>query len=367
MDSAADDIELLRKELRDDENVLDESENDDHYHGGFSISSYGADYTVDSLVKRLNDEAFYVPPFQRLYVWNVRQASRFIESLLMGLPVPGIFVFRESGSTGRHLIVDGQQRLKTMQFFYQGIFLNKPFRLSDVRRPWDGKRYIDLDTSDRLRLDDSIIHTTVFRQDQPAEDDQSIYEVFERLNTGGSKLSDQEVRVCVNFGPMTNLLDEMNKTSIWRNIYGPESVRQKDEELILRFLALLFDRARYKRPMRAFLNSFLQQNKNISEKMMNEYRNIFDITIKKINSSLGDKPFRPQRSLNAAVFDAVMVAVAELMSQGEEVSDAVLRRRYDQLLKNDDFQRAFTRSTADEEQLARRLRLAQSVLMGRDQ
>jgi hypothetical protein len=82
----------------------------------FTITSYGADYTVDTLIRRLKTEAFYVPQFQRRFVWSQRHASRFLESLLMGLPVPGIFLYREP-QTNRHLVVDGQQRLRTLQYF----------------------------------------------------------------------------------------------------------------------------------------------------------------------------------------------------------------------------------------------------------
>src|SRR5215213_8670198 len=75
----------------------------------FAITSYGADYTVDSLVKRMRDAAFTIPEFQRRFVWTQTHASKFIESLLMGLPVPGIFLYKEV-ATGRHLVIDGQQR-----------------------------------------------------------------------------------------------------------------------------------------------------------------------------------------------------------------------------------------------------------------
>jgi len=98
----------------------------------FSITSYGADYPVDTLVKRMKGEAFFIPKFQRSFVWSQRHASRFIESLLMGLPVPGIFLYKEA-ITGKHLVVDGQQRLRTLQYFYSGVFLEKAFRLVGVR------------------------------------------------------------------------------------------------------------------------------------------------------------------------------------------------------------------------------------------
>ena len=119
-------------------NVEDETLLEAPADTSFSITSYGADYTVDTLIARLKTEAFYVPTFQRRFVWSQRHASRFIESLLMGLPVPGIFLYKEA-QTNRHLVVDGQQRLRTLQYFYSGLFLERKFRLAGVRKEWEGK------------------------------------------------------------------------------------------------------------------------------------------------------------------------------------------------------------------------------------
>ena len=131
----------------------------------YEITSYGADYPVDSIVKRIKDEVIYVPPFQRNFVWNIAQASKFIESLILGLPVPGIFLSKES-STGKLLIVDGQQRLMSLSTFYEGIFKGKEFVLTGLASDLNGKTYKTLNASDRIRLDDSIIHATIVRQDQ---------------------------------------------------------------------------------------------------------------------------------------------------------------------------------------------------------
>src|SRR5207249_4994213 len=83
----------------------------------YSITSYGADYPVDSLVQRIRDGSILIPSFQRGYVWTFVQASGFIESLLLGLPVPGIFLSRDE-PTQRLLVIDGQQRLLTLRYFY---------------------------------------------------------------------------------------------------------------------------------------------------------------------------------------------------------------------------------------------------------
>src|SRR4051812_37743221 len=85
----------------------------------YSITSYGADYPVDGLVKRLESGSILIPTFQRGYVWKISEASRLIESLLLGLPVPGIFLAKEADSN-RLLVIDGQQRLRSLQYFYGG-------------------------------------------------------------------------------------------------------------------------------------------------------------------------------------------------------------------------------------------------------
>ena len=151
----------------------------------YAITSYGADYPVDSLVKRVKSEDVHIPLFQRNYIWPLTRASRFVESLLLGLPVPGIFLSRER-ETGKLLVIDGQQRLLTLRDFYNGIFMptGRRFALADLASRFEGLTYKTLPDDDRRRLDDSIIHATVVRQDEPSEDDSSVYLIFvERART----------------------------------------------------------------------------------------------------------------------------------------------------------------------------------------
>ncbi len=114
--------------------------------------------------------------FQREYVWSRPKADRFIESLLLGLPVPGIFLVKEAG--GRLLVLDGHQRLFTLRAFYDGIIHGKEYKLENVQKQFLDNTYADLDTEDRRRLDDSIIHATVIRQDEPSDDQSSIPKKF---------------------------------------------------------------------------------------------------------------------------------------------------------------------------------------------
>ena len=343
--------------------IQDEAESSDDGSITYSISWYGADYTVDGLVQRLEKETFYVPSFQRMYVWTKKQASRFIESLLLGLPIPSVFVAKD-GDSARHMIVDGQQRLKTLEFFYNDKFGEGRFRLVDVNPRWEGKNIHDLDSDDRTRLDDSIIPTIVFKQDAPNNDDTSIYHVFERLNTGGTKLTPQEVRNCVDAGPFVEFLHSENlDNKTWRSIAGPISKRCKDEELILRFLALHTHSKDYSRPMKDFLNKFSKKNRSISSAKINTYKNLFRDTINFINESGQEKIFRPETGLNAAIFDAVMVATARNRRRGTLTSGNSFKKGYVKLLNDQNFIDAYKKSTADETNVEKRLNRATLLLV----
>jgi Protein of unknown function DUF262 len=326
----------------------------------YAISSYGADYPVDSLVKRIRDGAIYVPKFQREFVWEVKDASRFVESLLLGLPVPSIFLSKE-WDTGKMLVVDGQQRLLSLRYFYDGTWepSDKEFRLKGVQPEFEGRTYSTLHDEDRRQLDDAILHAIIFKQDEPSDDESSVYEVFQRLNTGGKKLTPQEVRSAVHHsGRIRDLLSELNQYPAWRKIYGPEDPRMRDQELILRFLALLNEGENYQKPMVNFLNSYMGKNKNLSDQNAATMTNSFCGAIDLLLQSIGTRAFRPVRALNAAVFDSVMVGTAKRLENGPLTDIKVFREAYDGLLSNQSFLDACGRGTASGERVRTRLELA---------
>lgn len=331
----------------------------------YSITSYGADYPIDGLVRRISDGSIYVPIFQRDFVWTYGQASSFIESLLLGLPVPGIFLSREQ-DTQKLLVVDGQQRLRTLQYFYEGLFApnKREFVLKNVQPQFEGKAYKSLLSEDRRRLDDSILHATVVRQDEPSDDESSIYLLFERLNTGGTQLQPQEIRACIYVGEFNELLAELNGNPSWRNTFGPRNRRRRDQELILRFLSLFFYGEHYSRPMKEFLNIYMGKNRHLNLNTAPQIEDIFVNTVQVIDEFLGPKAFRPIRALNAAILDSVMVGVARRLEKGPISDGDTLRSRYENLLANDRFQFAVARATAGEESVATRINLATEAFAG---
>lgn len=324
----------------------------------YSITSYGADYPVDSLINRLRNAKIRVPPFQRGFVWSEAKASRFIESLLLGLPVPGIFLSRDTDSADL-LVIDGQQRLKSLLFFYDGQIGERVFRLRDVQTRFEGKTYKELEADDRQKLDDSIIHATIVRQDEPSEDNSSIYLIFERLNTGGMLLQPQEVRSAIYPGPFAELLKDLNEYPAWRKVYGAQSARLKDQEFILRFFAMYFYREKYKKPLKGFLNSYMAKNKDFRLTGEEQLTLVFTTTVDYVADTLGKTAFRPVRAINAGVFDSMMVGIAHmLLGSTRPPKKGAFLGAYKGLLDNSQYMLSTTDATSDEPVVEKRMSLA---------
>jgi hypothetical protein len=355
-----------------EEDVEDLDEADEDIPYTYAITSYGADYPVDSLIKRLRSADIVVPTFdwsskggtdvvgfQREYVWPKPKADKFIESLLLGLPVPGIFLVKEA--TGRLLVLDGHQRLHTLRSYYEGIIRGKEYRLTNVQERFRDKLFRELDTEDRRRIDDSIIHATVIRQDEPTEDQSSIYIIFERLNTGGVNLQPQEIRVALYHGELVRVLKALNEEKAWRKLYGKKSGRLKDMEMILRFFAFYYHDHAYNRPMKDFLNKYMATNRDLERQPEAELQKVFHTTVTVLDDALGPSAFRPQRAVNAAVVDSLMVGIANRLKRGAIENLEFLQSRYKLLLSNENYIRAISTATADEANVETRLNLAKAA------
>ncbi|WP_298880686.1 DUF262 domain-containing protein [uncultured Polaribacter sp.] len=324
----------------------------------YVITSYGADYPVDSLMKRIQDKVIFIPPFQRQFVWNMNEASKFIESLILGLPVPGIFLSKEK-DTNRLLVVDGQQRLMSLFYFYKGYFQSTPFKLQNVQEDLLGRSYATLKTSDRLRLDDSIIHATVVRQDEPDDSESSVYQIFERLNSGGRALKPQEIRACIYYGEFNELLSELVKIQSWRAIFGKKpDIRLKEQELILRFFSLLYNQENYEKPLKGFLNSFMSEHQHLDKIPKEEFVTTFKSTFNFITQTIGNKPFRIKRNLNLGAFDSISIGVAERLKSGEINNKAEFVEKYHLLTEKEDFISVVQGGTSDEKNVNARINMA---------
>lgn len=335
----------------------------------FDLTFYGADYPVDGLVKRLkqgdivipsfdpaSDKTFEVEAFQRKFVWTKMQCDRFIESLLLGLPVPGIFLVQQSDKS--LLVLDGQQRLLTLHAFYGGVLTKKEFALENVQNQFKGLTYESMPEDYRRTLDDSIIHATVIKKTQDTQDLTSVYTLFERLNSGGTQLSPHEIRVALVPGKLMQLIRLLNQNDAWRSAYGSPSKSLKDHELILRFIALRFSPTPYKSPMKDFLTKYAQYNKNLDKQSEDEIRASFTETIQLFVKVVGRKVFRLKTALNAAMFDSMMVGLSRRVAAGADLDHDKVREAYDALLANQKYLDSIDKATAREDQVAERLKLA---------
>jgi len=323
----------------------------------YQITAYPADLTLRGYLDKSNAEQLTIPDFQRKYVWDQKRASKLIESFLLGLPVPGVFLYKNKGSN-KLSIIDGQQRILSSVRFFQNRFEEKIFRLIGVMPKWEGKTYDELDESDRLMLDDTVLRATIVQQLDP-DDDSSVYHIFERLNTGGMNLNPMEIRRSVFQGAFANLLEELNENEHWRSILGRPKIdkRLRDVELVLRVVALQYSWDTYEKPMKTYLNKFMALvNKKPKEELsgfLEQVRIDFEWAVRIIDENLGAKPFHIRGPVNYAVLDSIYGAVANLENEPSDLAE-----QFAALIKDEAFLSAVSISTSDEKVVSARFQKA---------
>lgn len=335
----------------------------------------GQDFDVEGLVRRMDKEDILVPTFghednrissagfQRGFVWSRPQMDRFIESLLLGYPIPGIFLVKQSDN--RYLVLDGQQRLRTLQLFYSGLHAGREFSLQNVGSEFKGVTYRTLQDSQRRTLDNAFIQATIVNTDGTPESLDAVYQIFERLNAGGTQLTPHEIRVALYAGPFIDYLNTLNKLESWRKIYGRMSPRIRDQEIVLRILALYCDSSEYSRPLKAFLNDFTARNRQNTTIDTERVYERFDRACALVLAGAGRDAVRPRsRQVNAALTEALMVGLMRRLDQDSDVSPEEVGHAVERIKHSDEMQTAISRSTADEESVRTRLRIATECFSG---
>lgn len=350
------------------EDIIDApvEEQDDYYSDDdlFKISSWGADLSFRELIARYDEDELVKPQLQRFYVWDKPEASRFIDSILLGLPIPSIFLAKTKEE--KLLIIDGYQRLMTVRDYVKGIFSKdgKVFKLSrtpKVHERWRGKAFFELKEEDQRRIRNTTIHAIVFMQRHPLHGDTSLYQVFERINSGGRTLLPQEIRNCVYQGPINSLIIELNDNNNWRNLFGKDEIdtRMRDMEYILRFFALSNENILYdeKFPasisLKKYLNQFMDDNNN--DGVIENFRNRFIRSIDYAESVFGNSAFhnisstdetRLVEKFSPTVFDSVLIAIDLAFDRGAINAGATdLEERRLALLRDPEFQEKLSKET----------------------
>lgn len=289
--------------------------------------------------------------------------DRFIESLLLGYPVPGIFLIKQTADN-RMLVLDGQQRLLTLRAFFDGRHNNRPFALTNVIDDFKGLTYAKLPENLKFKLDDSYMQATIVTTDGSAALNDAIYQIFERLNAGGTQLTPHEIRVALAAGNLVDYLEQLNSNVHWRALYGTKSPRLRDQELVLRILALHTSSSTYARPLKKFLNEYANKNRELSQ-AVNEAGQLFADATKLLSESVGRDAFRRPgvSQVNVAQAEAVVVGTMDAIKSRRELT--AIASQLDSLFADTDFIAATTKATADNESVGLRLKLARTAIGAR--
>ena len=213
------------------------------------------DYTLELLLDKFEKGDFYIPDYQRQFVWKPNNRSLFIESVLLGLPIP--FMFFAGCDDGRLEIIDGAQRMQTLrEFVKRKMKLSKLAKLTEL----DGFVFEDLSTATQRKFLNRTFRVVVLDEKTTTDIRQDL---FNRINTSGVKASDSEVRRGSYPGKLTSYIEKCCKNELFVAlcpISKNKAVRQERFELVLRFFAYLNDYKHFEHEVNPFLNDFLAKN-----------------------------------------------------------------------------------------------------------
>ncbi|MBN9133550.1 MAG: DUF262 domain-containing protein [Nitrosospira multiformis] len=325
------------------------------------------DFTVDTIVERLEEEAIFIPEFQRRYVWNESQASRLMESLIIQCPIPVIYLNQEPDE--RLSVIDGNQRLTSIRRFIRNEFALKGLT---AYPELEGNRYYQLDPRFQRHIRNRTLRCIVILKDTHP---QVKFDVFERLNTGAVKLTPQELRHGLYYGDLINLATKTANDTKFANILDiKDDKRMKAEELILRFWALSENYVSYRKPLASFINSYAESLRKISPDHTIHLANSFISTLNSVQKLFGSFAFKIfdengviDSKFNSALFDAEMLAVKQLTVDGKlkNLTQKEAQQGLVELIKSDEaFRKSISIATSDENQVKVRVNAMKALLGG---
>lgn len=344
------------------------------------IYSEAGDPEIDSLHGKFKRGKLIVQSdFQRQYVWDTKKASRLIESALLGIPIPVIYI--SQGIDNKEYIIDGQQRLTSFFSFVDGKFPDgTDFKLTGLKvfRELNGEKYAGMsdDIQDAIRY--FKVRTITFKNDS---DKNLRFEIFERLNTGSVALNDQELRNCIYRGRFNVLLKELARDPDFTYLLGlkkPDK-RMKDIELVLRFSAFYHKTyLNYKPPMKNFLNAEAEKYYDITKEDAQQLKAAFKNACQAIRSMLGKNAFKrfykgtdkkdragywEPKKVNASLYDILMYSLAK---EGKNVVyqnlDSIKEAMIHLMTESQDFIESIELSTSSVQAVTKRFDLWRQAL-----
>jgi hypothetical protein len=323
------------------------------------------DLVIDSLIDQIDSQTLHLRPisnrpnFQRRYVWSDKLASKLIESVLLNVPIPPCYLSQNDDFELD--VIDGQQRIYSI---YR--FVKNQFRLTglEVVKEYNSQRYFELPPKDRRKLDTYTLRCVIITNDSHPE---IRFDVFERLNTNTMPLNAQELRNCIYRGALIELLDELASDETWLQILNRKQPdkRMRGEELILRFFAFqTLGLQTYRTPQKHWLNEAAQAGRKYTKEQIDTLRNTWTDTLNKcliIFEPL--ECFRrlplekPRMVINQALMDLTMNSLARIPEEHISEIRTEYRRRYIEVLADDEFDDLITRAIDHKSRTLRRFKI----------
>jgi hypothetical protein len=324
--------------------------------------------TVYELVSRKWERKLIeMPDFQRKYVWKSEQQSLFIESILLNFPLPPLYINKDA--KGKYIVVDGRQRITTLR-----RFIKDEFRLQNLKAfpKLNGKNFSDLKNLDidyQSKIEDKKLLVYLIQPSVPLA---MVYDIFNRINTGGTQLARQEIRNCIYLGKSTEFLKKLASNNIFKDAIdnGISDNRAKDQEAILRLISFqIFDyKLDYKNSMNDFVEGAMKFiNSNLSEYELIEIENSFTKAMKYTLQYFGKKNFRiptneTRGRINIAIFETVAGFFASKSEDFLKKNKAQIKANFSLLLKDSAYMDAVRFSTGDGKRVATRFEKAFDIL-----
>ncbi|MDG6898578.1 MAG: DUF262 domain-containing protein [Nitrososphaerota archaeon] len=347
--------------------------------GKRTIHTSSSDREIESLYNRWKKGRLILQPdFQRQFVWDRAKASRLIESVLMSVPLPIIYL--AEGPDGKEYVIDGQQRLTSFFSFFDGKFPSgDPFHLGrmSVFPELEGKSCAELDEAVQDRIRSFDIRTVVIMSDS---DPDLKFEIFERLNTGAVPLNDMELRNCVFRGSYMDLLRKLAADpdfGLIVGLKGPDK-RMRDVELVLRFAAFYHATyLRYQSPMKRFFNRDMEKYQNINKTDEDSLKKAFENSVQIVKSLFGTSAFRrfnpgiyndhngfwETTRFNASLYDVIMGVFCDVdKSRAYGALESLREGFIDLMSSNEDFRDAILLGTSEPARVKTRFDLARMMV-----
>jgi hypothetical protein len=321
-----------------------------------------ADPDVETLLGRIENKHLILrPDFQRTSVWTVKQKSRLIESLLLNLPIPPCFLAEDED--GSRVVVDGQQRLRSIDDFYHGRFA-----LTDLQvlKDLNDKTWSTLPPKLDRKILQRVVRTLVISQ----HSNPGIrFEIFERLNTGGEPLTEQEIRNATMRGPFNKLLNSIATSELFLQSVGatkPDS-RLRHHELILRFFAVRASVPDYKPPLKMILSNFMKDHRHADEAEVKTHWELFFSALHNVKTVFGPNSFRRYRekdggsrfetSVSKSVFELEMISFSYLEIDSVTKKSTQIKDAFEKLSLDDTvFSESLSRATDHRKRFYQRLK-----------